>query len=180
MNRLWQGIVAALILSGVILSGVALAESPVKHTETLRVGPYTVQVFFSEFPIRAERSLDLTFKPEGGLAGKTATWKLIHPDGSSRQAQARPLPRFPRDRTLWGFDSLALPTQGDWQLELALNGASGSGTTRLPLAVLERPAGPPSDLILFLATIPLLALFVVAVRAWVRVQPLRRLESRQW
>ena len=117
----------------------------------------------------------MTFNPEGGIAGKTVLARFVKPDGTTWGEQ-QPLPRFPRDRTVWGFDSQALPMKGNWRLELSIDGQK----TTLPLTVLERPAGPPSNLITALALVPMLAVFVLVIRAWLRVKPLRQLEARNW
>lgn len=167
MKRL---LIAALI-SSLAVSGLA---TPLKHTERLEVGGLKLTVGFTEWPLQAERSLDITVAPEGGIAGKTVKIRFIHPDGTSDGSFN--LPRFVRDRSVWGFDSEALATEGQWTLEFSANGAK----TSLPLTVLERPAGPPSDLITALALIPILAVFVLAIRAWLRVRPLRQLESKSW
>jgi hypothetical protein len=156
------------------LCGVGLA-APLKHTERLEIGDLKLTVGFTEWPLQAERSLDMTFSPEGGIVGKAVKIRIIKPDGTQR-SDAQPLPRFPRDRTVWGFDSEAFPVEGNWKLELSVNNQKAT----LPLAVLERPAGPPSNLITALAMIPILAVFVLAIRAWLRVKPLRQLESRSW
>ena len=51
----------------------ALAYPPVDivHTEQVTAGPYHLTVGFSTWPIRAMRSLDFTFMPDGGIAGKS-------------------------------------------------------------------------------------------------------------
>ena len=165
-------LLTALLISS--LSSLAFAE-PIRHTQQLEVGDLKLTVAFTEWPLRAERSLDLTFRPEGGIAGKTVLARFVKPDGT-QWGDAEPLPRFPRDRTMWGYDSAALPLEGQWKLELSANNQK----TVLPLTVLERPAGPPGNLITALAMIPILAVFVLAIRAWLRVKPLRQLESRNW
>ena len=162
----------ALLISS--LCSVVLA-APLKHTEQLEVGDLKLTVGFTEWPLQAERSLDMTFNPEGGIAGKTVMARFIKPDGTP-SFDAQPLPRFPRDRTVWGFDSQAFPAQGKWRLELSIDNQKAT----LLLNVLERPAGPPGNLITALALIPILAVFVLAIRAWLRVRPLRQLESRRW
>ena len=162
----------ALLISS--LSTLALAE-PVKHTQQLEVGNLKLTVGFTEWPLQAERSLDMTFSPEGGIAGKTVLARFVKPDGT-QWGEARPLPRFPRDRTVWGYDSAALPIEGNWRLELSV----GNQKAMLPLTVLERPVGPPGNLITALALIPILAVFVLAIRAWLRVKPLRQLEAKSW
>ena len=161
----------ALLISS--LSTWALAE-PIKHTERLEIGGLKLSVGFTEWPLQAERSLDLTFSPTGGIAGKSGTVRVIRPNGQVWFEQ--PLPRFPRDRTVWGFDSQAFPAQGKWRLELSIDNQKAT----LLLNVLERPAGPPGNLITALALIPILAVFVLAIRAWLRVKPLRQLESKIW
>lgn len=162
----------ALLISS--LSALALAE-PIKHTEQLELDGFQITVGFTEWPLQAERSLDMTFSPTGGIAGKAVLARFVKPDGT-QWFDAQPLPRFPRDRTIWGFDSQAFPVEGNWRLELSVNNQKAM----LPLAVLERPAGPPGNLITALALIPILAVFVLAIRAWLRVKPLRQLESQRW
>ncbi len=177
----------AFLVAGVaLLSSVSVAQTvpeaqalKIQHLEKLRVGPYTLNVGFSEFPMRAERSADITLSPDGGIVGKTGAFKLISPKGEVYGERSF-LPRFPRNRTVWGFDSLAFPDQGKWILEITVKGSAGTHTARLPIEVGERPAGPPSNLILALATLPILAVMLLAIRSWWRVRPLRHTESRAW
>jgi hypothetical protein len=182
----------AWIVVGLALYSIALCSSAfaapkpleakalqIQHLETLRVGPYTLNVGFSEFPMRAERSADITFDPDGGIVGKTGSFKFFTPKAQI-YAEDSFLPRFPRNRTVWGFDSLALPEQGTWVLEITVKGSDGAHTARLPIEVGARPAGPPSTLIMALATLPILALVFLAARSWRRVRPLRHAESRAW
>jgi hypothetical protein len=170
-------------LTAVVFSLLALAFAPlalasaVAHSETLKVGNTTLRVHFSEFPLRAERSFDLTIEAAGGIAGKSASFQLIRPDGTPRDgAENQPLPRFPRDRSLWGLDSVALPQTGTWQLAITID----QNTATLPFTLLERPAGPSNLLILWLAALPMLALLVLVLRAWLRVRPLRQAEATAW
>jgi hypothetical protein len=176
-RSVWLAITLVAVLQ-VAISPASLAAENVKHTETVRLGTETLRVNFSEFPLQAERSLDLTFLLESGNAGKVMLLRFIHPDGKLYRDDFRPLPHFPRDRQLWGFDSFALPDEGTYQLEFKLGGTNT--VARLPLEVGPRPAGPPSNLILFLASLPLIAIFVLAARAWLRVKPLRQVDSRSW
>ena len=173
MKRLAAGF-GALFLS---LAPAALAE-PITHTERLRVGSETVTVGFSSHPLHAERSLDWTFSPESGIAGKKGTITFIQPDGSpDPRFDAMPLPRYTRDRSVWGLDSIALPHEGDWQIEIKLEGI---GTGRLPIRLLERPAGPPNGLIWLLASLPVLAVVVMGARAWRQVRPGRQPDANSW
>lgn len=148
--------------------------NPLKHTETLMVGKTKVIIGFNEYPLQAERSLDLTFNPEGGISNKEGTVQFIRPNGE--QWFATKLPRYTRDRSVWGFDNQAFPTQGQWTMNIKVNGVQAT----LPLTVGARPVGPSNNLIIMLALIPILAVFTLAIRAWIRVRPLRHLESRTW
>ncbi len=148
--------------------------SPIKHSQSLMVGNTKVMVGFSEYPLQAERSLDLTFNPEGGIVGKDGKIQFIQPNGEKWFASK--LPRYTRDRNLWGFDNQAFPTQGTWGMEIKINGSLAT----MPLEVGARPVGPPNNLIIALALLPILAVFMLVIRAWVKVRPLRHIESRTW
>jgi hypothetical protein len=179
----WRGwiVVGIALCSSALAAPKPLETQPlqIQHLETLRVGPYTLHVGFSEFPMRAERSADITFNPDGGIAGKSGSFKMFAPNGELSHEDTF-LPRFPRNRTVWGFDSLALPEQGTWMLEITVKGSDGTHTARLPIEVGARPAGPPSALIMALAILPILALVFLAARSWWRVRPLHHAESRAW
>lgn len=148
----------------------------VVHRETVRVGPYPVTVGFSQWPIRAERSLDIVFQPDGGIAGKHGTVTLVPPSGDKQQVL---LARHPRMRSVWGLDIIALPEQGRWALQLEIHGPWGRGSGRLPVTLLPRP-GPP----VLLGWLPVLlvtgALLAAIVVVWQRVHPARQSETWSW
>ena len=73
----------------------------VVHTEHVQVGPYPVTVGFTVWPLRAMQSLDFTFAPDGGIAGKSGTITAIAPDG---RQEADRLSRHPRNREVWGLE----------------------------------------------------------------------------
>jgi hypothetical protein len=135
-----------------------------------------VYVGFSEYPPKAERSLDITFALEGGIQNQSGQLRLRQPNGELYW-QINVLPRFPRDRRAWGLDSIALPTQGNWKLELVVNKV-GSGVFEIPVG--QRPDGPPNNLIYALSSLPLLALLVLGLRAWWRVRPMQHREVGGW
>ena len=96
MRKVVIPLVVALLLA--VLGAVpASAYAPVDivHTERVQVGPYGVTVGFSTWPIRAMRSLDFTFMPDGGIAGKSGTLLLQGPDTNGRRRPS-PLVRHPR------------------------------------------------------------------------------------
>ena len=92
-----------------------------------------------------ERSIDVTFMPAGGIAGKSAALALVPPGIEPGDPDARParaLGRHPRQREYWGRDLIAFPTEGEWTLALTVDGPAGAGEATLSLPVGPRP-GPP-------------------------------------
>lgn len=173
----------ALLLALAPIPARANASDP--HHETMQVGPYTVLVGFSEWPMLAERSIDITFEPEsdvfepeGGIAGKTATIRVVDPLGEPYVVG--PLGRHPRDRSLWGLDLIALPSSGPWSIELEIDGPLGIGSGTLEgIEVGARP-GPPPAPFWILASLPLLFLVWLGVRGWRAVRPGRSPAAHAW
>jgi hypothetical protein len=165
---------AALLLT----PAAAQAHAVDPHHETIQAGPYSVVVGFSEWPMRAERSLDITFEPAGGIADKSATIRIT--DAQGEPYELGPLGRHPRQREMWGLDLIALPTPGDWTIELTVDGPEGSGTATLSgIPVGERP-GPSPLPFWIVAALPLLFLLALGVRGWRAVRPGRSPEAHAW
>ena len=181
-SRVSRPAVAATAAAALLLlaPAAALAHASDPHHETIQAGPYEVLVGFSEWPIRAERSLDITFDPEGGIEGKTATIKITDPNGDWERGGVGPLGRHPRQRNLWGLDLIAFPTPGDWTIELTIDGPEGTGTGTLSgIPVGERPGPPPAPMWV-IAALPLVFLVWLGVRGWVRVRPDKKQEASAW
>lgn len=159
------------VLVCLLLSLSLGAASAQVHHERLQVGPYPFTVSFSDWPVRAERSLDIFFAPQGGIAGKQADLTLVSP-GGERWEDRYTLPRHPVRRDVWGLDVYALPEAGVWTVRLEASGPEGSGTGALALDVLERP-GPPASFGWFVGLLPFWGLIGLTAFAWRRVRPLR-------
>jgi hypothetical protein len=154
-------------------AGTALAYDPVNvvHTENVQVGPYSMTVGFSTWPVKALQSLDFTFVPDGGIEGKSGTLSTT-PEGTtpeSTNARAQPLARHPRKLDVWGLDIRALPAPGEWTFRFAVDGPDGPGTGELKLPVQEQP-GPPMGLSWAISTVPLFGLIALIVVAWRRTR----------
>lgn len=155
------------------LTAPALAFEPVNvvHTEKVQAGPYDLTIGFSTWPVKAMQSLDFTFAPEDGIAGKKGTLTLIQ--GSVEQDDG-PLARHPRKREVWGLDIHALPEPGTWTMRFDIDGPAGAGTGELRnLQVMEQP-GPPMGLSWAISTIPLFGLIALIVIAWRRTRAVVR------
>jgi hypothetical protein len=158
--------------------GLLLASAPeagayqpvdVVHTERVQVGPYGLTVGFSTWPLRAMRSLDFTFVPDGGLDGLSGTVRMANTT-TGIPGRVKPLARHPRKRDVWGLDVLSLPTAGDWTFQFTIDGPEGRGTGTLQhLEVLRQP-GPPLALSWSITTLPLFALAGFIAVAWRRTR----------
>lgn len=174
-----------LLILGVAVASCALPMSATAHPggpivevhqEAVDVGPYRVDVGFSDWPPRAERSLDIVFHLREGIAGKWGAVTLIAPSGAEETAT---LVRHPRQREDWGLDIIALPEEGTWTMRFAIDGPLGPGEGSMTLALGPRP-GPPV-IVGWLPALAIIGGIVTAVTvAWWRVRPGRLAETWAW
>jgi hypothetical protein len=80
----------------------------------------------------AERSADITLNLESGISNKIGSYKITMPSGEIYD-EAIFLPRFARQRTIWGFDSRAFPEEGKWLLEITIKGDQGTHSAKIPI-----------------------------------------------
>ncbi|MFD0888264.1 hypothetical protein ACFQ08_27305 [Streptosporangium algeriense] len=164
-----RAVAAVLAAIGLVLvsANPALAYPPVEtvHTERVQAGPYGITVGFSTWPLRAMQSLDFTFTPDDGIAGKRG---FIAMTDSGDEGHRSRLARHPRKREVWGMDTVAMPTEGVWRFALTVEGPAGRGEGVLKdIQVLPQP-GPPMALSWSIGTIPLWALIGLLAVAWRR------------
>ncbi|MFF3226592.1 hypothetical protein ACFYV7_27620 [Nocardia suismassiliense] len=174
LRKLALTVLAAITLSLVAIAPAsAYAPVDIVHTERVQVGPYVMTVGFSTWPIRAMRSLDFTFMPEGGIADKTGAFRMAGPAFKSWKRNA-PFVRHPRKRDSWGLDIMAIDDPGDYAITFLLDGPLGHGEGTLDgIHVLDQP-GPPLPLSWTIATLPLLGLIAFLAVAWRRTRPGRQ------
>ena len=154
---------AAMLSIGVAPQASADPLDYVVHTERVQVGPYPMTVGFTVWPLRAMQSLDFTFEPDGGIAGKSGTLTAIAPDG---REDADRLSRHPRNRDVWGLDVQSLDSSGTWTLRFTIDGP-GEGTGDLTVDVLKQP-GPPLALSWIIGLIPLTLTLAFFAVVWIR------------
>ena len=176
-----RGLAFALSATGALLfvsSAPAAAYEPVGivHTEQVQAGPYRVTVGFSEWPLRAMQSLDFTFVPEGGIAGKSGHLTIAAPGMDADEADAA-LARHPRKRDVWGLDVLAMAEPGRSTFTFDVNGPEGRGKGTLQgVPVLEQP-GPPLSLSWTACALPVLGMVTFLGVGWRRNKPSERVAS---
>ena len=164
-----RAVIAMLCAAAALSIGMAPAAAAdpldyVVHTERVQVGPYPVTVGFTVWPLRAMQSLDFTFQPDGGIAGKSGTITAVAPDG---RADADRLSRHPRNRDVWGLDVQSLDSSGTWTLQFKIDGPQGEGTGDLTVDVLKQP-GPPLALSWLVGLIPLTLTLAFFAVVWIR------------
>jgi hypothetical protein len=162
----------AAVVATLAVATPALAYPPVDivHTEQVTAGPYHVTVGFSTWPIRAMRSLDFTFVPDGGIDGKSGDLTIA---GPGMQWRSR-LVRHPRKRDAWGLDVRALDKPGDYSFGFAVDGPQGHGEGTLPGVVVLSQPGPPLAVSWTVGSLPAVALIVIIAVAWRRTRPGRQ------
>nr|WP_225953419.1 hypothetical protein [Kibdelosporangium phytohabitans] len=148
----------------------------VVHSESVRVGPYDMRASFSEWPVRAERSLDFTFVPDGDIAGHQGTVRMVGPGVTGPKER---LARHPRARTEWGLDIRALPREGLWSLEFTVDGPKGPGTGVLAVPVGPRP-GPSATLSWTIGLGPVIVGAFAGLVVWIRGRSRRRADAWTW
>ncbi len=163
--------VAVLLAGAAATPAAAYAPVDIVHTEQVQVGPYPLTVGFSTWPVRAMRSLDFTFAPAGGIAGKSGTMWTSGPGMPRGRRMVMRLVRHPRKRDVWGLDTRALDDAGSYSFGFAIDGPQGHGEGTLSgVTVLDQP-GPPLPLSWSVASLPLLALVALVVVGWRRTRP---------
>lgn len=168
MRKTLLGLLGTLaLLLGLATPSLAFEPVNVVHTEKVQAGPYNLTVGFSTWPVKAMQSLDFTFAPEDGIAGKKGTLTMVW---GKELMNDFPLARHPRQREVWGLDIYALPAPGTWTLKFDVDGPAGPASGELKnLQVMEQP-GPPMGLSWAISTIPLLGLITFIVIAWRRTR----------
>ena len=162
---------AALALVAVSTApAAAYAPVGVVHTERVQAGPYAITVGFSEWPLRAMRSLDFTFAPADGVAGKSGTLTLDGPDLDADDRES-PLGRHPRKRDVWGLDVQALPEPGTFSFTFDIDGPAGHGRGTLRnVGVLDQP-GPPLAISWTVCAVPPVGMLAYLAVGWRRNKP---------
>jgi hypothetical protein len=172
-----------LLLLLLMLPAAALAHdghTPAAFSQATAVGPYQVTVEYSDWPPAARHSLRLVIVPQGGIAGKTGTYRLEPGPGVKGSAEGGRLEPYPGILSAWVIDHAGLPGQGLWTLHFTISGPEGtySGST-LPFRV-----APPPDVPMWLGWLigltPLYGLIWFEWRELRRVQAAIRADGGAW
>jgi hypothetical protein len=167
MRKTLLGLLGTIgLLLGLAAPASAYEPVDIVHTEKVQAGPYSITVGFSRWPLKAMQSLDFTFAPDDGIAGKQGVLTM----SLGQSSMDDPLARHPRKREVWGLDIESLPSPGAWTLRFDVEGPAGTGSGELKnLQVMEQP-GPPMSLSWGISTLPLFGLVALIVVAWRRTR----------
>jgi hypothetical protein len=179
VRRAAAALVALVATLAVATPALAYPPVDIVHTEQVTAGPYHLTVGFSTWPIRAMRSLDFTFMPDGGIAGKSGYLTISGTGSGSASASGDEerhsrLVRHPRKLDAWGLDVRSLDHSGTYSFGFAIDGPQGHGEGTLTgVEVLSQP-GPPLAISWVVGSLPGVALIVLIAVAWRRTRPGRR------
>jgi hypothetical protein len=172
-RRAAAALVAVVATLAVATPALAYPPVDIVHTEQVTAGPYHLTVGFSTWPVRAMRSLDFTFMPDGGIAGKSGYLTIGGP-ATGDDGRRSHLVRHPRKRDAWGLDVRALDHPGTYSFGFAIDGPQGHGEGTLSgVEVLSQP-GPPLAISWTVGSLPGIALIVLIAVAWRRTRPARQ------
>jgi hypothetical protein len=159
------GAVTAIVLSAT--PAFAVDPIPVVHSETAVIGPYKMQVSFSDWPLSAGKSLDFTFLPADGIADHSGKLLMVNPAGEATNTPGDDLARYPRQRDRWGLDTFLLEDEGTWKFQFTMDGPQGPGSGEVAIPVGPRP-GPPIEVAWVLGLLPLILMVPVSVLLLIR------------
>jgi hypothetical protein len=170
-------VVATAVLMPAPVAAAQAEALALVHSERVALGNSTLTASFSDWPVKAGRSLDFVFEPDGGIEGRGGTVRAISPSGQPRALgivglDGEPdmkLQRHPQARHAWGLDVVALSEEGLWRFEFTVHGPSGTATTALPVPVGPAP-GPPAALSWTVGMMPWAVALLILGRRWWRVR----------
>ncbi|WP_433260589.1 hypothetical protein ACQPZF_24525 [Actinosynnema sp. CS-041913] len=171
------GVAASVVLMATPVATARVESLTIVHSERVPLGHSTLSASFTDWPVKAGRSLDFTFEPEGGIEGRSGTVRAIAPSGKPEALGIvgldgdadMELQRHPQARHAWGLDVVALPEEGLWRFEFTVHGADGVATGTLPIAAGPTP-GPPMAASWAVGMAPWAVALVVLARRWWRVR----------
>ncbi|SRR5579884_1950549 len=133
--------VCLLFLMGLAIVPIQAQASNAPRTETLKAGPYSIEVTLSPDPPEVEKPLNVTLVTHG--ASQISGYVMAVP-GPGTDAIIVRTPLAPANHTphmLMGI--LHLPVRGAWQVVINLDGSSGHGSASLDVTVSAPNAIPP-------------------------------------
>lgn len=96
-----------------------------------------------KWPPTALRSMQYVLIPEGRIAGKKATYRFIPGRGVKGTIDQKAPEPYPGVRDAWVMNHTGLPGQGEWELEVTVEGQIGKHTGKVyPFRVAPPPSMP--------------------------------------
>jgi hypothetical protein len=125
--------ICLVLLLGLAVVPIQTRASSTPRTETLKAGPYSIEITLSLDPPEVEKPLNVTLvtRDASQLSGYVMAVPGLGTDAITVRAPLAPAGRT--SDTLVGV--LHLPVRGVWQIVIDLNGPSGHGSARLDVTV---------------------------------------------
>ena len=140
------GVIALLAVLGEI--GYSIAATTHGNTPArvvhVQAGPYPLTVNLYTYPARASYALPFSIAPQQPING-TLTYDISSlPDPSDVPATPVRASVTPDPNVHNGIQGNAeITVQGDWTLDIVVNGVAGSGEASVPIVATAPPAIPP-------------------------------------
>jgi hypothetical protein len=187
MSKLWQrlllavGVVACIFLAIEIALSIAATTHGSTPARTVRVtaGPYALTVSLYTDPARAGFALPFAIAPELPTSG-TLTYQVTSVPGFDVDATPVHASLSKDARVPNGVQGEAeITVQGDWSLQVVVNGPAGQGEADVPVTATAPPL-MPSWLAWSLGFLPLVGLLAFLLLQRARIPPaLPASEERQ-
>lgn len=166
-RKLLPLLLAALLLIPTTALAHGPGDQPIVHEEPAQVGPYRVTVGFSEWPTRAEKSVQYVVHPQGGLAGKQAFLAVVPADGHARgNLDWTELMTYPGLDDAWVHQTLGVSNPGMWKIEIKMVTAQGTFAGSTKPFLVDKPPGIPMWFGWVVGLIPLYGVIWFGVREW--------------
>jgi hypothetical protein len=130
------------------------------QTFTQAVGPYELAVTV-EMPFVVPSTVYLTAVPQNDIGDATITYRAAPRGQSFEGAPTAQVKSIPGVSSLY-YSDFQVDRAGDWDIEVRVQGAKGSGVARLPISIVVQPLSPLS-IALFAALGGLILLMIISI-----------------
>jgi hypothetical protein len=162
-----RSVVHLLIFVGAVLALLAPAHAQAHaghtgpaQTFTQDVGPYELSITI-EIPSATPAPLYLDIMPPDDIGGATIELRVVPRGQSFANAPAARIRTIPGPQGIY-YTDLPVDRDGDWDLEVRVNGAKGSGIAHIPFTI-SIPPLPASTIILLVSIGGLIVLMLISI-----------------
>lgn len=147
------------------------------HSDTVKVGPYTLMVETDEWPVGALKATPYHIEAVGGIAGKTVKYKWMPDPGVDAKPMSGQLHTDPGVQDAWYLLRTGVPVPGQWHWEFEVDGPQGKAFGQGAPFVAGPPPAVPMWLGWLAGLFPVYGLTWFIVREGLRRRQAMRLDA---